>query len=107
MALDLKDDPQLIAEYRKYHENVWPEIEASILESGVTAMEIYLLGNRLFMVMETGEDYDPAAKAAADRDNPKVAEWEQLMWRYQQALPWARNGEKWIPMERIYSLGQD
>ena len=83
MALDLKDDPQLIAEYRKYHENVWPEIRASILDSGVTEMEIYLIGNRLFMIMETGEDYDPRAKAAADQDNPRVQEWEQLMWRYQ------------------------
>jgi L-rhamnose mutarotase len=104
LTLDLKDDPKLIAEYRQYHEKVWPEISRSIKESGVEEMEIYLLGRRLFMIIEVDESFSFEAKAAIDRANPKVQEWEQLMWKFQQALPEAKPGEKWVPMERIFKL---
>ncbi len=104
LALDLKDDPSLIAEYKRYHQAVWPEILASIRSSGIAAMEIYLLGNRLFMVMETTGEFSFEAKGKADAADSKVQEWETLMWKYQQALPQARPGEKWILMERIFSL---
>jgi L-rhamnose mutarotase len=67
-------------------------------------MQIWRTGTRLFMVMETDATFDPAAKAAADAGNPKVAEWEALMWRFQQPLPWAAPGEKWVRMEQIFSL---
>lgn len=104
LALDLKDDPTLIAEYEQYHQRIWLEIEASIRESGITAMEIYRLGNRLFMIMETDETFSFEAKSAADAANPKVQEWETLMWKYQQALPLAKPGEKWLLMDRIFAL---
>lgn len=104
LALDLKDDPALIAEYERYHEKIWPEIDASIRESGITNMEIYRVGNRLFMIMETDDTFSFAQKAAADAANPKVQEWEELMWRYQQALPMAKPGEKWLLMDKIFQL---
>jgi L-rhamnose mutarotase len=104
LALDLKDDPALIAEYERYHERLWPEIDASIRNYGITDMEIYRIGNRLFMVMETDETFSFAIKAAADATNPKVQEWEALMWQYQQALPMAKPGEKWVLIERIFKL---
>lgn len=104
LALDLKDDPTLIAEYERYHEQVWPEIEASIRGSGITGMEIYRIGNRLFMLMETSDTFSFADKAAADAANPTVQAWENLMWRYQQALPMAKPGEKWLLMEKIFQL---
>jgi len=104
LALDLKDDPQLIAEYRRYHENVWPEILKSIRDSGIVSLEIYLLGTRMCMVMEVNERFSFEAKAAADRSNPKVQEWEQLMWKFQKALPQARPGEKWLLMEKVFVL---
>jgi len=104
LALDLKDDPDLIAEYEGYHERVWPEITRSILESGVQDMEIYRVGNRLFMVMEVSEEFSFDAKASADEANPRVAEWEELMWSFQQPLPHARPGEKWTAMKRIFKL---
>lgn len=104
LALDLKDDPALIAEYGELHGRIWPEIAATLRDAGIMGMEIWRTGNRLTMVMETNERFDPVAKARADATNPKVAEWERLMWRFQQPLPWAVTGQKWVPMERIFSL---
>ena len=104
LTLDLKDDPELIAEYKRYHEHVWPEIVESIQQSGILDMEIYLLGARLFMIMEVAENFSFEAKTEADRQNPKVQEWENLMWRFQKALPESNPGEKWIRMDRIFKL---
>ncbi len=105
-ALDLKDDPALIAEYERWHSpgGVWPEILESIKSAGITGLDIYRTGNRLFMVMEVDEDFSFEKKAAADADNPRVQAWEELMWKFQQPLPWAKDGEKWVLMEQIFEL---
>jgi L-rhamnose mutarotase len=102
LALDLIDDVTLISEYEAYHKNVWPEILQSIHSAGITSMEIYRAGNRLFMIMETAEGFSFEKKGAMDAANPKVQEWEQLMWKYQQAIPAAKPGEKWVAMEKIF-----
>jgi len=104
LTLDLEDDPALIAEYRRHHKKIWPEITASIKEAGIVDMEIYLLGTRMFMIMEVNERFSFDAKARTDRANPKVREWEELMWKFQQPLPAAKPGEKWLLMERIFNL---
>jgi L-rhamnose mutarotase len=104
LTLDLKDDPASIAAYKRYHQKIWPEITESIKRAGVLDMEIYLIGTRLFMIMEVDDRFSFAKKAEADRKNPKVQEWEKLMWTFQQALPGAKQGEKWRLMERIYKL---
>ena len=104
LTLDLKDDPVLIAEYKRHHEQVWPEILQSIRDAGIVSLEIYVLGTRMCMVMEVNEKFSFEAKAAADRSNSKVQEWEQLMWKFQKALPQARPGEKWLLMEKIFEL---
>ena len=104
LTLDLKDDPKLIVEYRRYHEKIWPEITKSIRDAGVEDMEIYLLGTRMFLVMEVNEKFSFESKAKADRNNPKVREWEELMWKFQKPLPNAKPGEKWTLMERIFQL---
>jgi L-rhamnose mutarotase len=104
LTLDLKNDPKLVAEYRRYHEKIWPEITNSIKSAGIEDMEIYLLGTRMFMVMEVNERFSFDAKGKADRENPKVREWEELMWRSQEPLAEAKPGEKWLPMERIFKL---
>ncbi|GAC1425050.1 MAG: L-rhamnose mutarotase [Chitinophagaceae bacterium] len=104
LALDLIDDEKLIAEYETHHQNVWPEIRKSITDAGITGMEVYRTGNRLFMIMETDDSFSFEKKGAIDNGNAKVQEWEQLMWKYQSALPWAKKGEKWILMDTIFSL---
>jgi L-rhamnose mutarotase len=106
LLLDLKDDPALIAEYEHWHkpENAWPGVKKSILDAGILNMEIYRFANRLFMVMEVDDDFDFERKAAMDAANPKVQEWEALMWKFQQPLPSAKPGEKWILMDKIFEL---
>lgn len=104
LALDLKDDPRLIAEYQRYHQKIWPEITQSIKNSGIEDLEIYLLGTRLFMIMEVNDSFSFEAKTKADHSNPKVQEWEKLMWEFQEPLPQAKPGEKWLLMERIFKL---
>ncbi len=104
LALDLKPDPALIAEYEAWHRAVWPEILDSIRGAGIERLEIFRVENRLFMILEARDDFSFEQKAAMDAANPKVQEWETLMWRYQQALPGAQAGEKWMLMDRIFNL---
>ena len=104
LALDLKDDSQAIAQYEAYHQTVWPEIIESIKGSGIENMTIYRVQNRLIMLIEAHDDFSFEQKAAQDAINPKVQEWEELMSNYQQALPNAKPGEKWIQMEQIFKL---
>ena len=104
LTLDLKNDAQLIAEYEAYHKDIWPEIRKSILDSGITNMEIYRLGDRLMMIMETDDTFSFERKAAMDTGNTKVQEWETLMWKFQQPLKNAKPGEKWVLMDKIFEL---
>ena len=104
LALDLENDERLIAEYDRYHAQVWPEILKSIHEAGILNMEIYRTGNRLFMIMDTTEGFTFEVKAKNDAENQRVQEWEQLMWKYQKALPGSKPGEKWVIMDKIFSL---
>jgi L-rhamnose mutarotase len=106
LTLDLHDDPNLIAEYKKYHEpdTIWPEVLENIKSQGILRETIFLAGNRMVMVLETSDDFSFEAKAASDQTNPKMRAWEELMWKYQKALPQARPGEKWVRMEKIFDV---
>lgn len=104
LALDLVDDPVLIAEYEKLHERIADDIAKSITDAGITEMEIYRIGNRLFMIMETDDDFSFERKSEMDVNNPKVQAWEAFVWKYQQALPMAKAGEKWMLMSQIFKL---
>ena len=104
LTLNLKSEPALIRQYEEYHKAVWPEIIRSIKDSGIENMEIYRLNTKLFMIMEVNDDFSFEKKAAADKNNSKVQEWEELMWKYQEALPGAAKDEKWIMMNKIFDL---
>ena len=103
-TLDLKDDPKAIETYKEYHKNIWPEIRRQIKSTGVEVLEIYVVSNRLFMIMETTPQFSLIEKQKKDAADPKVQEWESLMSKYQQVLPFAQPGEKWVLMEQIFSL---
>jgi L-rhamnose mutarotase len=107
-ALDLKDEPELIERYKWWHRPGGPPaaIVRSLLAADIRELEIWRCGPRLFMVLEAGPSYDPAAKAARDAQDADVLAWERLMWEFQKPLPWAAAGEKWLAAERIYALSE-
>ena len=104
LTLDLKNDPALIAEYETYHQRVWPEILDSIKQSGIIQLEIYRFATRLFMIMEVDASFSFEKKERMDDQSEVVQKWETLMWNYQQAVPGAKAGEKWVLMNKIFSL---
>ena len=104
LTLDLKNDPKLIKEYEEHHQQIWPEISASIKDAGIEQMEIYRYGTRLFMIMDVNDEFSFEKKSEADKNNSKVVEWEELMWKYQQPMANAAKGEKWMLMKKIFEL---
>jgi L-rhamnose mutarotase len=108
LLLDLVDDADAIARYEAWHAAAAlpPAIGRSIRGAGIAAMEIFRAGTRLVMLMETGPDFDPAAKAAADAADPDVQAWETLMASVQRPIPAAGEGEKWVTATRIFSLAE-
>jgi len=104
LALDLKPDEALIREYDAYHRAVWPEVLESLRNSGILEMEIFRVGNRLCMVLETTDDFTFEEKARLDAANPKVQQWETLMDTYQDRLPWVAPGAKWALMQSVFRL---
>ncbi len=104
LALDLKPDPVLIAAYETWHLAVWPEVLECMHAAGIERLEIYRVENRLLMILEANDTFSFEQKALIDAGSQRVQDWETLMWQYQQALPTARPGEKWVLMERIFGL---
>jgi L-rhamnose mutarotase len=104
LAVDLKDNPAAIQAYRQHHQEVWPEVLASLRHAGIRHMDIYLLGRRLVMILETdGPDFRRCF-AAHVASSPRVAEWEALMRSLQAAPPGAPVSDWWAPMEPVFSL---
>jgi len=106
LTLDLQNDPAKIAEYKRYHEKIWPEIRDSLFSAGVTQMEIYLLGTRMFMIMDVTDDFSFENKAQMDSANPKVLEWEAQMANFQAVPEGANPVRRWQPMEKVFDLSK-
>jgi L-rhamnose mutarotase len=106
LTLDLKDDPELIREYQHWHEpeHIWPEIPDGIKKAGICNMEIYLLGTRLFMILEADEDFDFRKNMDYLATLPGQKEWEAFVSKFQATLPGAKSAEKWKLMDRIFQL---
>jgi len=105
-TMNLKDNPELIAEYRKRHsqEHSWKEIREGIKQVGILEMEIYILGNRLFMIVETPLDFDWDTAMARLATLPRQQEWEDYMSIFQDCEQGATATEKWQMMERMFYL---
>ena len=104
LALDLKNDPLLISKYIDYHKEVWPEISSSIRENGIIDMQIYNFADRLFMIIETEDDFTFEKKTKMDSQNPYVIKWEEMMSKFQKPILINEDGEKWMLMKKIYEL---
>jgi len=107
-TLTLEDDPKLIEDYRKVHaaEAFWPEITQGMLDVGIIDMEIYIVGTRLFMIMDTVPDFDHKEAMNALATKPRQSEWEAYVSRFQRTSAEASADEKWHVIERIYKLGE-
>ena len=105
-TMDLKPDDALIREYIHRHSEgeAWPEILAGIREVGILEMEIYLQGNRLFMIVETPVDFDWGSAMARLATLPRQQEWEDYMSEFQKAAPGSSSDEKWRMMDRMFYL---
>lgn len=103
-ALDLREAPGVVDAYVEHHARVWPEVEASLRRIGIERMDIYLLGRRLVMVMDTVDTFDPDAAFVTHLADPKCREWEELMKTFQQRVPGARDREWWAEMIQVYQL---
>ena len=103
LAIDLKDDPKVVEAYVEHHRRVWPEVLRSLQAAGLRGMEIFLLGRRLVMILETDGDYRAQFEAHA-ASHPRVAEWEALMKSMQQPSPDAAPGEWWAEMRPVFRL---
>lgn len=106
-AVDLYDDPVLIERYRAWHAVGGPPaaVTQAIRADDVRELQIWLVGDRMFMILEQGDQYDIQAKAARDEANPDVQAWDALMRTFQKSLPFAP-GQTWVEMERIYALSE-
>ena len=105
-TMDLKNDSELIAKYKeaydRYHS--WPEIREGIKAVGILEMEIYILDNHLFMIVETPVDFDWDSAMAKLATLPRQAEWEDYVAMFQQCKPGSTSDEKWQMMERMFYL---
>lgn len=104
-ALDLKDDPDTIRDYCDWHQKVWPDIPRGMAKYGVLSQNIYLIGNRLFMVLEVEDSFDYRVDFGRYlQETPRARDWDSRMADLQQPVPWVRDGDWWAPMERVYDL---
>jgi L-rhamnose mutarotase len=105
-AVDLRDDPALIAAYERWHrpEHIWPEVTRGLRARGVVELELFRCGNRLLQVLQHDPPGAQTPAVTPEISNNRLAQWEKLMWQFQAPLPFAQPGEKWIPMQRIFSL---
>lgn len=106
-TLTLEDDSQLIEDYKKVHAPgaVWPEITQGMTDVGILDMEIYIVGTRLFMIMDTIPDFDHDNAMSELSTKPRQSEWETYVSRFQRASAEASADEKWQLMEQIYKMG--
>ena len=102
-VIDLKDDPAVIAEYERYHREVWPEVLASLKQVGIIRMEIFRSGNHLFMYCTARDDFDPVRDFQGYTElSPRAREWNDLMSEYQQRVPEAGPDDWWTPMSLAF-----
>ena len=100
----LKDDPDIIRRYEEHHANPWPEVNAGLLSCGIQRMLIYRFGRQLFMLAEAGDDFDWERDLPKYMEDPRAREWDEMMADFQETVPGAQEGSKWVEMKEVYVL---
>jgi L-rhamnose mutarotase len=107
-TIELNDGDETVPRYVEHHRAVWPEVEAGLRSIGIRRMSIWLLGRRLFMLMETDDTFDPERDFASYMEmGPRIREWQSLMESMQRPVADARPGEWWADMDLVYDLHDD
>ena len=104
MTLNLKNDADSIERYKQYHRNVWPEVTSGLRSIGIEKMKIFLLGARMFMYLETDDEFDLARDFAGYQNSEKAAEWDMMMRDFQERSPEAGIDDWWAGMEEVFDL---
>lgn len=104
LLLDLKNDPDLIAQYEKHHKNIPRVIHDSITKAGITRMDIFRFENRLVMHLEANDHFTFEEKSKMDQSSEEVQVWENLMSSFQQVIPGSKKGDKWVIANKIFEL---
>lgn len=104
LTLCLQDDPRKIEEYQRYHQNVWPEVLADLRAVGIEEMKIFLRGQRMFMYIETADDFDVRRDFPRAQASERSREWNRFMETLQERAPEASPDEWWAPMELVFSM---
>jgi L-rhamnose mutarotase len=104
LTLCLQDDPEKIAEYRRYHQAVWPAVTARLRECGIQNMQIFLRGRRMFMYLITDDAFDPLRDFAHINEDATSARWNAMMAELQERAPEANTNEWWAPMELVFDM---
>jgi L-rhamnose mutarotase len=107
MTVMLKDDPEVIRKYEQYHADPWPEVVEGGYKMGIRRVFIYRFGRQLFMFLETLDDFDMERDAAEYFKDPKTREWDELMRDFQEPVPGAPEGAKWVEMKEIHAIEHD
>lgn len=106
LTLDLKNNEEMIKAYDEWHAKVWPQVIHNMISLGIREMQIYRVKTRLFMIIDVNDSFSFEKKASVESSNKKVQEWNALMLEFQEPLSYAKPGEKWVLMDKIFDLNQ-
>lgn len=101
-TLTILNNPETIAKYLEAHANVWPKVIEGQREVGILSMQIYALGNRLFMIVDTIDDFDWERDMDKLAQMPAQIEWEAYVSQFQGCTLNAKSTEKWQMMNKIF-----
>lgn len=106
LTINLVDDAQKIEEYKEYHRRVWPEVIQDLASVGILELKIWLLGRRMFMLMQAENSFRPDRDfARLEASSPRYNEWQRTMDEFQERVPEAQPGEHWAAMSKVFDLG--
>lgn len=102
-TINLKQGPDIIEKYKKYHSEVWEDVIEGMKKAGIRSCRIFLLGTRLVNIMEVDDDFDPVNDLKRYYEGkPLAEEWDRLMATFQEPVPEACVGEWWALMEKVF-----